>query len=164
MKASFHWSDQRDSQLWPEPTQFVHQLLCEYVRKEAVISSQIEGTQSSLSDLLLYELGETPGVPFDDVQEVCNYVAALSHGLERLRAGFPLSLRLLRETHGVLLAGGRGADRDPGEFRRRQNWLGGSRPGNAVFVPPPPERIMDFLGPFEHFLHDEPEPMPFLTA
>lgn len=127
-----------------------------------MLSSQIEGTQSSLSDLLLYELEETPGVPLDDVQEVSSYVAALSHGLTRIREGFPLSLRLLREIHGVLLETGRGANKSPGEFRRSQNWLGGSRPGNAVFVPPPPERLMDCLGPFEHLLHDEPEPMPSL--
>lgn len=153
------------SQVWPNSGHFLNQLLYQYVRKEAVLSSQIEGTQSSLSDLLLYELEETPGVPLDDVQEVSSYVTALSHGLTRLRQGFPLSLRLLREIHGILLGhghGGRGADKTPGEFRRSQNWLGGSRPGNAAFVPPPPDRLMDCLDPFEHFLHDEPEPMPSL--
>lgn len=150
------------SQVWPNSGHFLNRLLYQYVRKEAVLSSQIEGTQSSLSDLLLYELEETPGVPLDDVQEVSSYVAALTHGLSRLHDGFPLSLRLLREIHGILLAQGRGADKTPGEFRRSQNWLGGSRPGNAVFVPPPPERLMDCLDPFEHFLHDEPEPMPSL--
>jgi Fic family protein len=150
------------SQVWPNSGHFLNQLLYQYVRKEAVLSSQIEGTQSSLSDLLLYELEETSGVPLDDVQEVSSYVAALTHGLSRLREGFPLSLRLLREIHGILLAKGRGADKTPGEFRRSQNWLGGTRPGNAVFVPPPPERLMDCLGPFEKFLHDEPEPLPSL--
>ncbi|HEC26577.1 MAG TPA: Fic family protein [Gammaproteobacteria bacterium] len=150
------------SQVWPNSGHFLNQLLYQYVRKEAVLSSQIEGTQSSLSDLLLYELEEKPGVPLDDVQEVSSYVAALTHGLTRLQEGFPLSLRLLREIHGILLAQGRGADKTPGEFRRSQNWLGGTRPGNAVFVPPPPERLMDCLGPFEHFLHDEPEPVPSL--
>ena len=150
------------SQVWPNSGHFLNQLLYQYVRKEAVLSSQIEGTQSSLSDLLLYELDETPGVPLDDVQEVSSYVAALTHGLTRLHEGFPLSLRLLREIHGILLAKGRGANKTPGEFRRSQNWLGGTRPGNAVFVPPPPERLMDCLDPFEHFLHDEPEPMPSL--
>ena len=150
------------SRVWPNSSHFLNQLLYQYVRKEAVLSSQIEGTQSSLSDLLLYELQETPGVPLDDVQDVSSYVAALNHGLARIREGFPLSLRLLREIHGILLATGRGADKSPGEFRRSQNWLGGSRPGNAVFVPPPPDRLMDCLGPFEHFLHDEPEPMPSL--
>ena len=150
------------SRLWPESTHFLHQLLYQYVRKEAVLSSQIEGTQSSLSDLLLYELQEAPGVPLDDVQEVSNYVAALNHGIDRLRGGFPLSLRLLREVHGILLAEGRGGDKAPGEFRRSQNWLGGSRPGNAAFVPPPPDRLMECLGPFERFLHDEPTAMPIL--
>lgn len=150
------------SQIWPNSSHFLNQLLYQYVRKEAVLSSQIEGTQSSLSDLLLYELDEAPGVTLDDVQEVSSYVAALTHGLTRLRDGFPLSLRLLREIHGILLDQGRGANKDPGEFRCSQNWLGGSRPGNAVFVPPPPERLMDCLDPFEKFLHDEPQPMPSL--
>lgn len=128
-------------------------LLYQYVRKEAVLSSQIEGTQSSLSDLLIHEMDEIPGVPEDDVEEVSCYVRALNFGLDRLKT-LPLSLRLLREIHGVLLASGRGAAKMPGEFRRSQNWLGGSRPGNAVFVPPPPDQLMDVLGPFETFLHD----------
>lgn len=136
--------------------------LYQYVRKEAVLSSQIEGTQSSFSDLLLYELEELPGVPVDDTQEVSSYVSAMEHGLQRMRGGFPLSLRLLREIHGVLLAHGRGADKTPGEFRRSQVWLGGTRPGNAVFVPPPPERLMECLDPFEHYLHDERSPTPVL--
>lgn len=111
-----------------------------YVRKEAVLSSQIEGTQSSLSDLLMHEADQEPGVPLDDVEEVCHHVAAMNHGMRRLKEGFPLSLRLLREIHGVLLSGGRGSAKQPGEFRRTQNWIGGTRPGNAVFVPPPPPR------------------------
>lgn len=127
-----------------------------YVRKEAVLSSQIEGTQSSLSDLLLFEIEEAPGVPMDDVSEVSNYVAALEHGLSRCREGFPLSNRLLREMHEKLLSRGRGATGRPGEFRRSQNWIGGSRPGNAHFVPPPPERVLDFMSDLERFLHDEP--------
>ncbi len=130
-----------------------------YVRKEAVLSSQIEGTQSSLGDLLLYEDGRTPGVPLDDVQEVSNYVAALNHGLARLRSGFPLSLRLIREIHGVLLRAGRGADKTPGEFRRSQVWLGGDRPGTARFVPPPANEVMACLDPFEHFLYDPDTPV-----
>ncbi len=150
------------SQVWPNSSHFLNQLLYQYVRKEAVLSSQIEGTQSSLSDLLLYELEEKPGVALGDVQEVSGYVGALTYGLTRLREGFPLSLRLLREIHGILLAQGRGADKTPGEFRHSQNWLGGTRPGNAMFVPPPPDRLMDCLDPFEHFLHDKPEPMPSL--
>ena len=109
-----------------------------YVRKEAVLSSQIEGTQSFLSDLLLYEQSETPGVPIEDVEEVSRYVAAVNHGVGRLREGFPLSLRLLREVHEVLLQTGRGSTKSPGEFRHSQNWIGGTRPSNARFVPPPP--------------------------
>jgi Fic family protein len=133
-----------------------------YVRKEAVLSSMIEGTQSSLSDLLLFELEEAPGVPLDDVREVSNYVAALDHGLARLADGFPLSLRLLREIHGVLLANGRGSTKTPGEFRRSQNWIGGTRPGNAAFVPPPPEQVPECMSRLELFLHDQPEPTPVL--
>lgn len=136
--------------------------LYSYVRKEAVLSSQIEGTQSSLSDLLLYENAEVPGVPLDDVQEVSNYVAALNHGLKRLRGGFPLSLRLIREIHEVLLSKGRGSHAQPGEFRKSQNWIGGSRPGNAVYVPPPPEYVMDCLGDLESFLHREDNSLPLL--
>lgn len=133
-----------------------------YVRKEAVLSSMIEGTQSSLSDLLLFELEEQPGVPLDDVREVSNYVGALDYGLKRLKEGFPLSLRLLREIHDRLLKDGRGGCKAPGEFRRSQNWIGGTRPGNAVFVPPPPERVMECMGALELFLHDQPEPTPVL--
>jgi Fic family protein len=129
-----------------------------YVRKEAVLSSQIEGTQSSLSDLLLFELEEAPGVPLGDVVEVSRYVAALEHGLARLRAGFPLSNRLLREIHGILLAKGRGAHKTPGEFRHTQNWIGGTRPGNARFVPPPPDRVEECMAALERFLHDESVP------
>lgn len=136
--------------------------LYHYVRKEAVLSSQIEGTQSSYSDLLLFELDEAPGVPLNDVREVSNYVAALSYGLERLHEGFPISLRLFREMHEILLRGGRGADKSPGEFRRSQVWLGGTHPGNAAFVPPPPERLMECLDPFERFLHEQRELLPVL--
>jgi Fic family protein len=133
-----------------------------YVRKEAVLSSQIEGTQSSLSDLLLFENDEAPGVPLADVQEVSNYVAALNHGLERLRGGFPVSLRLIREIHEVLLSKGRGSEKQPGEFRRSQNWIGGTRPGNAAFVPPPPELVMECMGQLELFLHEERPDLPLL--
>lgn len=133
-----------------------------YVRKEAVLSSRIEGTQSSLSDLLLFELDEAPGVPIDDVVEVSNYVAAMKHGHERLREGFPLSNRLLREIHGILLAKGRGSDRLPGEFRRSQNWIGGTRPGNAAFVPPPADQVEECMAALERFLHDLPERTPVL--
>jgi len=133
-----------------------------YVRKEAVLSSMIEGTQSSLPDLLLFELDMEPGVPMDDAREVSNYVAALDHGLKRLAEGFPLSLRLIREMHGILLARGRGCNQTPGEFRRTQNWIGGTRPGNAAFVPPPAEHVMECMGKLELFLHDQPEPTPAL--
>lgn len=124
-----------------------------YVRKEALLSSQIEGTQSSLSDLLLYEIEQAPGVPLDDVREVSHYVVAMDRGLDRLRSGLPLSLRLLREIHGILLTGGRGGTRDPGELRRSQNWIGGTRPGNALYVPPPPHEVMPCLDQLERFLH-----------
>ena len=138
-------------------------LIYMYVRKEAVLSSQIEGTQSSLSDLLLYESAEAPGVPLDDVREVSNYVAAMDHGLRRLREGFPLSLRLLREIHQILLAKGRSSEKQPGEFRTSQNWIGGTRPGNAIFVPPPPEKVMDCLGALEVFLHEDRPELPVLV-
>jgi Fic family protein len=133
-----------------------------YVRKEAVLSSQIEGTQSSLSDLLLFENDEAPGVPLIDVQEVSNYVAALNHGLERLRGGFPLSIRLICEIHGVLLSKGRGSDKQPGEFRQSQNWIGGTRPGTAIFVPPPPDLVLDCMNALELFLHEERSDLPLL--
>ena len=133
-----------------------------YVRKEAVLSSQIEGTQSSLSDLLLFEREEMPGVPLGDAQEVSNYVAAVNFGSERIAAGAPLTLRLLREIHAVLLSQGRGEDKQPGEFRRSQNWIGGSRPGNAAFVPPPPGEVMACLDVWEKFLHDIPDRTPTL--
>lgn len=133
-----------------------------YVHREALLSSQIEGTQSSLSDLLMFELKEAPGVPFDDVVEVSSYVAALDHGLARLARGFPLSSRLLKEIHAVLLARGRGADRQPGEFRRSQNWIGGTRPGNARFVPPPPGRVDSCMAELERFLHAEDD-LPLLV-
>lgn len=144
------------SSLLPDAKLFLYS----YVRKEAVLSSQIEGTQSTLSDLLLFELEETPGVPIDDAAEVSSYVAALEHGLNRLRSGFPLSNRLIREIHGVLLSRGRGSERLPGEFRTSQNWIGGSRPGNALFVPPPPDRVEESMSELERFLNDEPSRTP----
>src|SRR5215469_13197607 len=137
-------------------------LLYLFVRKEALVSSQIEGTQSSLADLLLFESKGPTGIPKEDVEEVSNYVAAMQHGLRRMAEGFPLSLRLIREIHEILLRGGRGASKTPGEFRRSQNWIGGSRPGNAAFVPPPPEQMMKCLDSFERFLHDEEHRLPLL--
>ncbi|HBC87357.1 MAG TPA: cell filamentation protein Fic [Lentisphaeria bacterium] len=142
----------------PDTSLFIYM----YIRKEAVLSSQIEGTQSSLSDLLLFEMDAAPGVPMDDVREVSNYVAAMEHGLKRLQEGFPLCNRLICEIHEKLLAKGRGSDKKPGEFRTSQNWIGGTCPGNARFVPPPPERMADCLGAFEKFLNDEPGRTPTL--
>jgi len=133
-----------------------------YVRKEAVLSSQIEGMQSSLSDLLLFELEEAPGVPINDVVEVSNYVAALEHGMARLREGFPISSRLLREIHRTLLSRGRGSEREPGEFRRSQNWIGGTRPGDALYVPPPHDEVGACMGALEEFLHAEDDGIPLL--
>jgi Fic family protein len=143
----------------PDPSLFLYI----YIRKEALLSSQIEGTQSSLSDLLLYEAEEAPGVPIDDTREVSNYVAAMNHGLRRLREDFPLSLRLIREIHAILLSQGRGQDKDPGAFRRTQNWIGGTRPGNALFVPPPPHLVMDCLGALEAFIHADSPDLPLLV-
>ena len=137
------------STLLPDEALFLYS----YARKEAVLSSQIEGTQSSLSDLLRFELEDAPGVPFEDVVEVSNYVAALEHGLRRLEEGFPLCNRLLRETHEVLLSRGRGSGQAPGEFRRSQNWIGGTRPGNAAFVPPPHTAVPDCMAALERFFH-----------
>jgi Fic family protein len=133
-----------------------------YVRKEAVLSSQIEGTQSSLSDLLLFESMEAPGAPLNDVREVSNYVAAMTYGLERLKNGFPLSMRLIREMHEVLMAESRGGAKSPGEFRRSQNWVGGTRPGNATYVPAPPERVIECMSDLEKYLHDKSDNLPLL--
>jgi len=147
------------SLLLPDPGIFLYA----YVRREALLSSQIEGTQSSLSDLLLFELKEAPGAPLDDVVEVSNYVAALEHGLQRLQEGFPLSNRLIREMHAVLLSRGRGSHKSPGEFRRTQNWIGGTRPGNAHFVPPPPDEVPRCMADLERFLNGENAPYPTLV-
>ena len=147
------------AELLPDTRLFLYS----YVRKEAVLSSQIEGTQSSLSDLLLFELDEAPGVPLDDVAEVSGYVAALEHGLARLREGFPVSARLIREMHARLLERGRGSNKQPGEFRRSQNWIGGTRPGNAHFVPPPHTEIGACIAELEKFVHDDSGHLPRLV-
>lgn len=147
------------TELLPDATAFVYG----YVRKEAVLSSQIEGAQSSLADLMLHEAGGAPGAPISDVLETSNAVAALNHGVERLRGGFPLSNRLMREMHPRLLATGRGAAMMPGEFRRSQNWIGGSRPGNAAFVPPPPNRVQDCMAGLERFIHATDDGLPSLV-
>ena len=132
-----------------------------YVRKEAVLSSQIEGTQSTLSDLLRFETDAQAGQPVDDIREVSNYVDAMMYGLERLE-GLPLSLRLIREMHERLLQSGRGGSKSPGEFRRSQNWIGGTRPGNALFVPPPPAELDACLNALEDFMHEEVSRLPGL--
>lgn len=132
-----------------------------YVRKEAVLSSQIEGTQSTLSDLLRFETEAQAGQPIDDIREVSNYVDAMMHGLERLEE-MPLSLRLIREMHERLLQSGRGGTKSPGEFRRSQNWIGGTRPGNALFVPPPTTELDGCLDAFERFMHENESRLPAL--
>ena len=147
------------STLLPDHTHFTDL----YIRKEAVLSSRIEGTQSSLSDLLLFEIEEAPGAPLDDVIETSNYVAALEYGRRRLEGGFPLSNRLIREIHGVLLSRERGSSKDPGHFRRSQNWIGGTRPGNAVFVPPPHTAVQRCMGDLELFLHARDDGLPTLV-
>ena len=146
--------------LLPDKSLFLYH----YVRKEAVLSSQIEGTQSSLTDLLQHERDQAPGVPLDDIAEVSRYVAALEHGLRRLRVDdFPLSNRLIREVHGILLSSGRDSSQTPGEFRRSQNWIGGSRPGNAAFVPPPHSWVGDCMTALESFLHATDDGLPILV-
>ena len=132
-----------------------------YVRKEAVLSSQIEGTQSTLSDLLRFETEAQAGQPIDDIREVSNYVDAMMYGLERLE-DLPLSLRLIREMHARLLQSGRGGTKNPGEFRRSHNWIGGTRPGNALFVPPPPTEMDACLDALERFMHEEGSRLPAL--
>lgn len=144
--------------LLPNPDQFLYS----YIRKEAVLSAQIEGTQSSLSELLAYEHDDLPGIPRAEVAEPLNYVRALYHGLARIEGGFPLSNRLLREVHALLVEGARGGDQAPGEFRTSQNWIGGTRPGNARFVPPPPHEVGQAMSDLELFLHDRPVATPIL--
>ena len=133
-----------------------------YARKEAVLSSQIEGMQSTLSTLLRAD-AETGRRPLDDdLREVINYTEAMAYALKRLDT-LPLSLRLIREAHGILMRSVRGAATDPGQFRRTQNWIGGSRPGNARFVPPPVLQMHDCLDRFERFMHEERPDIPPLV-
>lgn len=132
-----------------------------YVRKEAVLSSQIEGTQSTLSDLLRFEIEAQAGQPIDDIREVSNYVDAMMYGLDRLDE-LPLSLRLIREMHARLLQSGRGGTKSPGEFRKSQNWIGGTRPGNALFVPPPTTELDGCLNALELFMHEQGSKLPAL--
>ena len=145
--------------LLPETELFLYT----YIRKEAVLSSQIEGTQSSLSELLLFELGAAPGVPQEDVQEVSNYVTALNYGIKKIHSGFPICSRLIKEMHRMLLSKGRGSKKDPGNFRKSQNWIGGSRPGNATFVPPPANNVVECIGDLEKFLNDKQQSISVLV-
>lgn len=126
-----------------------------YVRKEALLSSQIEGTQSTLDDLLKYESNQTQGIPVEDASEVSSYVAALNYGINKINEGFPLALRLIREIHAILLTNSRGNTKLPGEFRLSQNWIGGTRPGNARFVPCPPDKLLDILSELEKFINTD---------
>ncbi|MBE9139611.1 Fic family protein [Nodosilinea sp. LEGE 07088] len=142
----------------PNPDLFVFM----YVRKEAVLSSQIEGTQASLIDVLEFESQALEPDNPQDVTEVVNYISAINYGLERLQE-LPVSLRLIREIHQELMQGVRGAERDPGEFRRSQNWIGSSGCSltEATYVPPPPHEMTKSLNNLEDFLHS-PQPMPTL--
>jgi Fic family protein len=139
----------------PNPDLFLYM----YVKKEAVLSSQIEGTQASLADLLEYEGESRDGYSTDDVKEISNYVAAMEYGLERLNE-LPLSLRLIREIHANLLKGTRGGHKAPGEFRTSQNWIGGTMPSNARFVPPPAHEVISCMGALEKFIHDDKDTTP----
>ena len=141
------------SSLLPDAQLFLYS----YVRKEAVMSSQIEGTQSSLSDLMLYEMAAQPGVPMDDAQEVSCYVNALTLGVERINQGNPITIRLVKELHQALMTSGRGIQRGPGEFRANQVWIGGHRADEATFVPPPANEIAACWSELENFLNDVPE-------
>jgi cell filamentation protein, protein adenylyltransferase len=135
-----------------------------YVRKEALLSSQIEGTQSSLTDLFLYESHEKPSVPIADVEEVTNYIAAINHGLYRINEeNFPISVRLFKEMHTLLMQGVRGQEKSPGEFRKSQNWIGGTRTGNAIYVPPPPELVLELMSDLERFIHENTDKLPLLV-
>jgi len=139
-------------------------LLYSAVRKEALLTSQIEGTQATLTDLFDEEAGITVSNT-DDVAEVTNYLRAFRLVQEQLRdpKGLPISVRLLCDAHRLLLDGVRGAGKQPGELRHSQNWIGGTRPGNAVFVPPPPERVPELLSGLERFVHEGPSDLPPLV-
>ena len=134
----------------PSPDWFLYG----YVRKEAVVSSQIEGTQATLTDLLAFEATQKAEQP-EDIQDVCNYVSALQFARNQIHKtdGLPLSARLLCAAHKRLMKGVRGADQQPGEIRRSQNWIGGTRPGNAIFVPPPANQVASALAELDQWLH-----------
>ncbi|MFZ2122954.1 MAG: Fic family protein [Rhodoferax sp.] len=139
-------------------------LLYSAIRKEALLTSQIEGTQATLADLFDEEAGFTVSNT-DDVEEVTNYLRAFRLVQDNMRdpGGLPLSVRLLSDAHRLLLDGARGSSKQPGELRRSQNWTGGTRPGNAVFVPPPPERVPALLADLERFIHDASQALPPLV-
>lgn len=146
--------------LLPDPYLFTYF----YVRKEALLSSQIEGTQSTLSQLLLFETEQAPGVPIVDVKEVLNYVSALQHGLSSISTPKrpPISLRLIKEIHEILLLEGRGSTKRRGEFRQDQNWVGALSINEASYIPPPPDKVLDCMSELERFIHDIPERTPLL--
>jgi len=138
-----------------------------FVRKEALLSSEIEGTQATLVDVLAWEQADQAGDSnVDDIEEVVNYVAAVNHAFREIHSkkGAPISVRLFNDCHRILMRGVRGSGRQPGELRRSQNWIGGSRPGNAVFVPPPPELVADLLGNLERYIHSEDDLAPLLRV
>jgi Fic family protein len=147
------------AQFLPDIDRFIYA----YVRKEALLSSQIEGTQSSLSDLLLHEIDAAPGVPVNDVEEVSNYVAAMRSGLERVRKdGYPITLNLLRDLQRLLLQGQRGRTKDPGELRRSQVWLQDGY-GRVSFVPPSADQVLPLLGDLEKYINEEKPSLPILV-
>jgi len=148
------------SSLLPDP----HLFLYTYVRKEAVLSSQIEGTQSTLTDLLIFERKGAPGVPREDVQEVSGYVKATDYALKAISENYPISIRLIKGVHRSLLEKGRGSSKDPGELKRTQNWVGGTRPGNAVFIPTPPNLVLECLGELEKYMNREQDASPLIKA
>jgi len=136
-----------------------------FVRKEALLSSEIEGTQATLVDVLAWEQADQPGASsIEDIEEVTNYVAAVNHAFKEIHSpgGMPICVRLFNECHSILMHGVRGASKQPGELRRSQNWVGGSRPGNAVFVPPPPDRVTDLISDLERYIHAEDDLAPLL--
>ena len=136
-----------------------------FVRKESLLSSEIEGTQATLVDVLAWEQTDQPGASsIEDIEEVANYVAAVNHALKEIHSpqGMPICVRLFNECHRILMHGVRGASKQPGELRRSQNWVGGSRPGNAVFVPPPPDRVADLISDLERYIHAEDDLAPLL--
>ena len=138
------------SSLLPDIDSFLYM----HIRKEALLSSQIEGTQSSLSEIVQAEIGDRSYLMSDDVREVLNYVTAANEGLRLIRSGLPFSIRLVKSIHQQLLASGRGSEKQPGEFRTSQNWIAGSRPGNAIYVPPPPEYVVSLMSELESYYHD----------